>query len=343
MPASCPDDLPALDADELAWLATLPDVESRLVFTKRAGNRCHYRVEHGPFAESELSSLPDRDWTLLVNDVEKHLPEMRRLVDVVDVVPDWRIDDLMVSFAAPGGGVGPHRDNYDVFLYQGTGTRCWTYTDADVRPDPVASADLALLQPFDGQRFDAVSGDVLYLPPGVAHWGVAEDACMTYSIGMRAPRRSDLLGETPIGGDDAFYRDEDLTIDEVRPGYISPQASARACALVAGAGLDDADVALRLGDFVTRPKDWLCPDGIDAPVAGVGELRMHGMARIAWNDNHIFVNGGHRRLDRGQDEVAAALSASRENLPKTDLPGRHPELYRWLLHNGTFEIRPKRT
>ncbi len=332
-----PDNLPALDAGELAWLATLPDVESRLVFTARDGDRCRYRVEHGPFADDELAALPDCDWTLLVNDVEKHLPEMRRLVDVVDVVPDWRIDDLMVSFAAPGGSVGPHRDNYDVFLCQGMGQRCWTYTEAEIRPDPGASGDLALLRPFGGTRFVADEGDVLYLPPRIAHWGVAQNACLTYSIGMRAPRRSELLGEEPASDNDPFYRDDDLTIGEIRPGHISPQAIARACSLLAGAGLEAADVALRLGDFVTRTKNWLCPQGIDAPVATVDELRMHGMARMAWADNYIFLNGKHRALDPGEGPVAEALCASRENLPRINLPGEHPDLFRWLLRNGAFE------
>ncbi len=341
IPEACLENLPALDADELAWLATLPDVESRLVFTVRDGKHTRYRVEHGPFAEDELAALPDRDWTLLVNDVEKHLPELRHLVDVASMVPDWRIDDLMVSFAAPGGGVGPHRDNYDVFLCQGRGRRRWTYTDANVRPDPGASSDLALLRPFDGTKFEAVTGDVLYLPPGIAHWGVAEDACMTYSIGMRAPRRSELLGADLEGSDDPFYRDDDLTIDEIRPGYISPQAIARACSLLARDGLERADVALRLGDFVTRPKDWLRADGIEDAVADVGELRMHGMARFAWDDQYLYLNGEHRALGPRGAPVAEALCASRENLPNIDLPARHPGLFRWLLQKGAFEIRPE--
>ena len=257
------------------------------------------------------------------------------------MVPDWRIDDLMVSFAAPGGGVGPHRDNYDVFLCQGQGRRRWTYTDAQVRSDPGASSELTLLRPFDGTIFAAVTGDVLYLPPGIAHWGVAEDACMTFSIGMRAPRRSELLGTDIAGRGDPFYRDGDLAIDEIRPGYISPQAIARACELLERDGLEPAAVALRLGDFVTQPKDWLHAEGIDAAVADADELRMHGMARIAWNDQCIFLNGKHRALGPGEATVAEALSATRENLPNIDLPARHPGLFRWLLQNGAFEFRPE--
>ena len=94
--------LPELDADELAWLATLPDVESRLVLTERDGDATRYRLENGPFDYARLGSLPGQDWTLLVNDVDKHLPVFRAYLDMADFIPDWRIDDLMVSFAAPG-------------------------------------------------------------------------------------------------------------------------------------------------------------------------------------------------------------------------------------------------
>ncbi len=340
MPAALPDHLPTIDPDELAWLATLPDVESRLVRTERHGERCRYRVVHGPFAEDELANLPERDWTLLVNDVEKHLPALRAYVDLVDCVPDWRIDDLMISFAVPGGSVGPHRDNYDVFLCQGLGTRRWTYTQRDVRPDPAASQDLALLRPFDGDTCEAVKGDVLYLPLGIAHWGIAEDACLTYSIGMRAPRRSELAGSEDPGIDDPFYEDGGLTIDEVRPGYISPRAIARARALLADTVLDSTDVAQRLGRFVTRPKDWLRPDTIEEPIADIGALRVHGMARMAWDDDNVYLNGASRPLAAVQQPMIAELCATRENLPNIETNGGHAELIRWLARNGAFEMRP---
>ena len=134
---------PSISRNELAWLATLEDVESRLVFVDRNNNKCRYRAESGPFDPEYLRCLPTRDWTLLVHDVEKQLPAMRALFQHVPFIPDWRIDDLMVSFAAPGGGVGPHRDNYDVFLCQGIGIRNWRYTSDSVAADRQASDDLA--------------------------------------------------------------------------------------------------------------------------------------------------------------------------------------------------------
>lgn len=159
---------PSLEPEELAWLATLDDVESRLVFTERFDEGLRYRVETGPFEPDYLASLPDSDWTLLVHDVEKHLPDFRDWFALVPFVPDWRIDDLMISFAAPGGSVGPHRDNYDVFLCQALGEREWRITSEEIASDADASTDLSLLQCFDDpEPFTASRGDVLYLPPGM--------------------------------------------------------------------------------------------------------------------------------------------------------------------------------
>ena len=132
-------------------------------------------------------------------------------------------------------------------------------TDAD------ASGELALLQPFEGERCVARPGDLLYLPPNVPHWGTANDACLTYSIGMRAPRLSDLRAENATGAADPFYADPDLRIEEVRPGYISPTAIERAVSLLSGELARD-ETAMRLGCFVTRNKDWLRPDGVHQDV-----------------------------------------------------------------------------
>ena len=252
---------PSVTRNELAWLATLEDVESRLVFTETRKQATRYRAETGPFDSDYLAALPARGWTLLVHDVEKHLPAMRRLFAAVPFVPDWRIDDLMVSFAAPGGGVGPHTDNYDVFLCQGIGIREWRVSEKNVPADALASDDLALVRPFEGQTFSAREGDVLYLPPGVAHWGTAQRACITYSVGMRAPQLSDLGGELPDDeSENPFYGDPDLAADESRPGYISPRAIARAVALTGASG-DERIVARALGRSVTATKEWLTPEG----------------------------------------------------------------------------------
>ena len=284
---------PAVSRNELAWLATLDDVESRMVLTDRTGDRLRYRVENGPFDDEFLAALPKRDWTLLVHDVEKHLPAMRSLFRHVAFIPDWRIDDLMVSFAAPGGGVGPHRDNYDVFLCQGIGERDWRITTEEPGPDANASDDLALLNEFAGARHTARQGDVLYLPPGVAHWGTAKRACMTYSIGMRAPELADLATTLPdVHDHTAFYADPDLATDEAAPGYISPLAVDRALALLSDERITRDAAAKSLGCCVTMTKQWLTPESATPAeaermlhrVRSGGRLDVHGMARIAFDE-----------------------------------------------------------
>lgn len=336
-----PDGLPRIDQDELAWLATQPDVESRLVFTERGGDRARYRVEHGAFTELELNDLPERDWTLLVNDVEKHLPALRAWIELVDFIPDWRVDDLMISFAAPGGSVGPHRDNYDVFLCQCTGERVWQFTPDPLAADAKASDELALLQPFSANRTLAAAGDVLYLPPGIAHWGVAECASLTYSVGMRAPRLSELASAQPARNADAFYTDPDLSIDEAMPGYISERAVLRAHAQLGGRG-DFAATADRLGRLVTTPKDWLAPDGCDTEPDAASILRLHGMARLAYDDERVYLNGRARSASDVERRMVARICADRQlscaDLPGNDAPGRDSALIRWMIFHGAFEI-----
>ena len=347
MPGGLERPSPSMSRNELAWLATLEDVECRIVFTERDGDRLRYRAVSGPFESEYLSALPSRDWTLLVHDVEKHLPAMRRLFRQVPFIPDWRIDDLMVSFAAPGGGVGPHKDNYDVFLCQGIGVREWRITTHEVAADTAASGDLALLETFDGARYETRSGDVLYLPPGVPHWGTAKRACMTYSIGMRAPELADLADELPDDENgNPFYRDADLTIGESVPGWISPQAIARARRLLQSAGAVCGDVALSLGCFVTTTKAWLAPERITTDEAARllrelppgARLAVHGMARIATDGHRVYANGRPFPLPDGAGRWLSKLCASRSvRLPLAG--GRNLEnLAIWLLASGAFEI-----
>jgi 50S ribosomal protein L16 3-hydroxylase len=354
--------LPQLDGDELAWLAIQPDVESRLVFTERRDGSCAYRLENGPFTESRLRSLPSRDWTLLVNDVDKHLPDFRAYLELLEFVPDWRIDDLMVSFAAPGGGVGPHVDNYDVFLVQGSGARKWRIgrrgcTEPDDRSPP-----LSLVRPFEPEEcVDAESGDILYLPPGVPHWGIAGNHCMTYSIGMRAPTAEELgvaaarcldSDTRRTGrGELRFYADPDLVAGEAAPGKIDRRAVERLREQdLVDTSLSDADVATILGCCVTDLKAWLAPDGVSGneateAIAGERPLPVHGMARIAWfsqrGHGQVFVNGVARAVEPSELDIVSAVCRRR----RLDAAGKRrltalpdgPALLHWLLAEGLFD------
>jgi len=347
MPQALPRLRPSVSRNELGWLATLEDVESRLVFTRRDGDRLRYVAEMGPFDADYLAALPKRDWTLLVHDVEKHLPVMRRLFNDVPFIPDWRIDDLMVSFAAPGGGVGPHRDNYDVFLFQGIGVRDWHVTCDEIPGDPTASDDLALTETFEGVVHEVREGDVLYLPPGVAHWGTARRACMTYSVGMRAPQLSDLVDELPdVEGQNPFYLDPDLGVHESQPGHISRESAQRAVRFLNAPSEDCESVACSLGRFVTETKDWITPETLTREEAQDvltrlrtnARLVVHGMARIAYDDRNLYVNG--RSLPTSADIASLVTEiCTRRRISKRAITSiSRRKCLEWMLEMGAFEI-----
>jgi 50S ribosomal protein L16 3-hydroxylase len=348
MPAALDALRPSVSRHELAWLATLDDVESRIVFVDRDKARTRYRVMAGPFEAAFLQKLPKRDWTLLVHDVEKHVPAMRALFANVPFIPDWRIDDLMISFAAPGGGVGPHRDHYDVFLCQGIGRRQWRYTPENIPADTDASSDIVLLAEFSGPHcIETTAGDVLYLPPGVAHWGQATRACMTYSIGMRAPRLSELVSaDADIAPeDDRAYQDADLRDDESRPGSISPRALQRANALVPAMAVDQIGAAL--GCAVTQTKVWLTPNRLtnsecDTLLAIGGRLNVHGMARVAFDDTNIYLNGRCLPMSANMRTVAASLCKqrhlSRRDVLRLENTVQGTRWLQWMLAGGAFDV-----
>ena len=349
MPAAIDRVSPGITRNELGWLATLDDVESRLVFVDRDGERPRYRAETGPFDVEYLRTLPKRDWTLLIHDLEKHLPAFRALFQHVPFIPDWRIDDLMVSFAAPGGGVGPHRDNYDVFLCQGIGVRNWRFTLEDVDDDSDASDDLALLREFeDGEDKDMSNGDILYLPPGVAHWGIAKRACITYSIGMRAPEVGDLANTLNCTATTQrpFYRDPDLRIDEARPGYLSSDSVQRAIDSMGLANNEHDDIARALGEFATLPKDSLTPDVATAKeaVSAIeylntgGQLPVHGMALIAFDDRNLYVNGSSTVLPEDSSHLLDEICGERSLSRPVCADDGQTEMLTWMLQHGAFEV-----
>jgi len=179
--------------EELAGLACEEDVHSRLVIEK--DGETPWQLRYGPFSEDDFLSLPRSHYSLLVSECEKLIPEFADLAGQFHFIPSWRIDDLMVSYAPAGGSVGPHTDEYDVFLLQILGQRKWQYTNSRVdNPLLIPNLDLAIMQDFNADQ-EAIlwPGDILYLPPGVAHHGVALEPGMTCSIGFRAPTASETL------------------------------------------------------------------------------------------------------------------------------------------------------
>lgn len=216
-----------LSPDELAGLACEEDVSSRIVIEHGA---TPWAVRYGPFDEKTFAELPPTHWTLLVSDVEKHLPQLRSNMEPFRFIPDWRIDDLMISYAPDGGSVGPHVDEYDVFLLQAQGQRRWAISTETVTADNfIEQSELRILKNFDAQEHWLLQpGDMLYLPPGVAHHGVAVGECMTFSIGFRAPALRDMLSgftDYLIKAQYSQGRYKDVGLQrQDNPGQISAQA-----------------------------------------------------------------------------------------------------------------------
>jgi 50S ribosomal protein L16 3-hydroxylase len=282
-----------LPADELAGLACEEGVESRLI---RQAGETDWVLQHGPLAEDVFATLPDSRWTLLVQDVDKFIPEVADLLDAFDFLPDWRIDDIMISYAVDQGGVGPHTDNYDVFLVQAQGRRRWRLSDRDYdHAQLLPDCPLRVLREFHtSEDWILEPGDVLYLPPRVAHWGTAEGECVTWSVGMRGPSQAELLeawlDHLAERASPRHFHDA-MAPGRRPPSGITATELDTARRLMLELMPRDDDVFRRwFGEFVTEPKpgfevmppqDRLSPDELRTAVAGGMPLRRHPWARFA--------------------------------------------------------------
>ncbi len=264
-----------LSPDELAGLACEDHVESRLI-TQTSDD---WNAEQGPLPETRFGELDKSPWTLLVQAVDQHVPDVATLIEPFRFIPNWRIDDVMVSYASDAGGVGPHFDHYDVFLVQGLGQRRWQVGGMCNDQTPLRSHDdLLLLADFEiVDEWVLNPGDMLYIPPGIAHNGVAVGTdCMTYSIGCRSPSRKELIGSwcddlLPHMTDDDRYCDPDLAAQS-NPGEISANAIDRLHAMVTEKLADRDEFARWFGQFSSTPRypetDWRPEEPIE-----IGHLR----------------------------------------------------------------------
>ncbi|QNH04507.1 cupin domain-containing protein [Pseudomonas sp. B11D7D] len=303
-----PDFESPISPDELAGLALEEEVESRLVIEH--GER-PWELQRGPFNEDTFQDLPERDWTLLVQAVDQFVPEVAELLEDFKFLPKWRIDDLMISFAAPGGGVGPHFDNYDVFLLQAHGHRRWQVGQMCDSDSPLLPhADLKILAQFEPtDEWVLAPGDMLYLPPCLAHCGTAEDDCMTYSVGFRAPSAAEVLTHfTDFLGqflpDEERYSDADIQPSE-DPNQIQRDALERLKALLNEHMSDERLLMTWFGQFMTEPKYPELVAGIEIEEEDfLGALEdgailiRNPSARMAWSevgeDLVLFASGQSR-------------------------------------------------
>ncbi len=329
-----PDYRAPLSPEELAGLACEPEVESRLVL-ERGPEGAPWHLRRGPFGEDDFTRLPRSHWTLLVQEVNKYIPALADLLDRFDFIPGWRVDDVMVSYAAEGGSVGAHVDQYDVFLLQGLGQRRWSIDTAPVTPaNRVAGTELDVLREFTPeQEWVLEPGDMLYLPPGVAHHGVALGDCMTLSIGFRAPAEADLvrlfydhaaeqLNDAQRYADPALY-------PPAHPGEIDADALARVRDIVRRPRLSEAEIDRWFGSYVTEPPlgQGLAPreEPIPAaePAAGVRAgrpLRRSDYGRYAYIERGpegvlLFVDGRERPCAPTLAPLVALLCDRRRYAP----------------------------
>ena len=305
--------------DDLLAFAGRDDVESRLVV--RDGAR--YTLAHGPFRRADFRTLPARGWTLLVQGVNLHSAEADALLRRFAFLPYARLDDLMVSYAVEGGGVGPHFDSYDVFLLQGFGRRRWRYGRQDnlsLRP----GLPVKILRRFTPQHDEVLApGDLLYLPPAYAHDGVAVDACTTYSIGFRAAAHTELAQAFLDFLRDRIdlpgrYADPDLRPAR-EPARIGATMQRRVGRALAAVRWDRTTVERFLGTMLSEPKPsvfFAPPARPLARAAFAAALRRRGLAldrRTQWlyDDACVYVNGEAHDWPAGPRAPLAALANAR--------------------------------
>jgi 50S ribosomal protein L16 3-hydroxylase len=299
-----------ISPDELAGLSLEEEVESRIVIEN--GERA-WEMRRGPFAEDTFSTLPETEWTLLVQAVDQFVPEVAALLEPFRFLPSWRIDDVMISYATPGGGVGPHFDNYDVFLLQGHGRRNWKVGQMCNADSPLlAHSDLRILADFEqAEEWVLEPGDMLYLPPRIAHCGVAVDDCMTYSVGFRAPSAAEVLTHftdflSQFLPDEERYSDADAQ-PVSDPHQIQQDALDRLKGLLAEHMNDERLLLTWFGQFMTEPRypeliagsEVEEQDLLDGLRQGAVLIR-NPSARLAWSDVDadllLFASGQSRLL-----------------------------------------------
>lgn len=341
---------PVLSRAALFKLATREQVESRLIVQQAKG----WRMKQGPMGPRALPPLAKPGWTLLVQGVDMHDAGAHDLLQKFRFVPDARLDDLMISFATPGGGVGPHFDSYDVFLLQASGQRRWRIgRQKDLTLQP--GVPLKILQNFEPEEeFVLNAGDMLYLPPGYAHDGIAEAVvgsdgkpadCMTYSVGFRVPGRGELAAEL-LRRLAEFSEDEEEALasgegrrragrpprlyqDPSQAATATPAELPAALADFAGQAVLDAlkdPMALNcaLGEYMTAPKPtvWFeeALQGWDAEAAksGQGGVHLDARTRMMYDGNHVFINGESYRA-KGADARFMQLLANQRSLTAQDL------------------------
>ena len=266
-----------ISPDELAGLACEEEIESRIITGDHKSK--NWTLTHGPFEEDYFSGLPESAWTLLVQDVDKHLPEAAAFLRHFDFIPKWRIDDLMISTAEDQGSDGPQTDSYDVFLVQLQGERLWKLSDQQVTDDDLLEdCEVRVLKEFEtSHEWLMKPGDVLYLPPGIPHWGIAQGECMTGSVGFISPTQHNLLHSwtdyiVDNSGEDHHYRDPALTTAENPYNISSSTIDHVSHMLKVLSNCDRSEVTRWFGELVSESKPHLEIQPNPNPIKRISEI-----------------------------------------------------------------------
>lgn len=318
-----------ISPDELAGLACEENVESRIVIENDQGKP--WQLRRGPFEESAFQSLPPTHWTLLVQGLDYWVPEVSDLLEHFRFIPNWRIDDIMASYAPPQGSVGPHFDYYDVFLLQAQGRRTWKVGPRCNGDEPcLEGTPLRILQEFiTEQEWVLEPGDMLYLPPQYAHYGIALEDCITLSIGFRSPSHEEILSSWAEFVCDQMTREIHLDDPDLRlqdnPGEISPQVLDQVTGIIRSYLDDRATLAEWFGRYTTAPKYngiVMPPDrplkaaGLKKRLADGGIMRRNEGSRLSFvqlpDALLFFVDGEMHRLKGRAAELAQILCQNNE-------------------------------
>jgi 50S ribosomal protein L16 3-hydroxylase len=324
-----------LEPEALFELTARDDCESRLI--RGAGRR--WSVEHGPLDPAQLRRMPPSRWTILVQGLNTLLPAADALLRRFAFVPFARLDDLMVSYAVKDGGVGPHVDSYDVFLLQGEGRRRWRIS-AQKDLELVDGAPLKLLRDFRaGQEWVLEAGDMLYLPPQIAHEGTALDECMTYSIGFRAPAAQELAENFLAFMQERLelrgrYADPHLRM-QPDPARLSQDLIAGAAGLLSGLKWTRADIAAFLGCYLSEPKAHIRYERPARPLSRPAFERQLARRPLAlalaslllYRGGDFYLNGEHNPAPPAWRKALRVLANDRRLAARDDLPGDLVDLF----------------
>jgi 50S ribosomal protein L16 3-hydroxylase len=329
-----------LTREELMALACDEDAQSRLVIQRNG----KWHLTHGPLSDHDLAKLPKKQWTLLVQDVNHFLAPARDLLSKFRFIPHTRLDDLMVSYAPKGGGIGPHFDSYDVFLLQGMGSRRWQIS-AQLDDEFIADAPLRILKNFQPEQEWVLNpGDMLYLPPKYAHNGIAVDDCMTYSIGFRAPSQQELITQFLVHLQDTiltdgWYSDPDLQWQS-HPSKISAAMQSQVNSVLKKINWGRDDIEDFLGIYLSEPKSHVFfaqpakPSSLRVFLKRIKEngVQLDLKSRMLSGRDKFFINGETVKVGADAYKTLIELADNYELSPACEMDKETESiLYQWYV------------